>query len=979
MIRQLVAHGADIHAKGKDGHTVLHGACEAGLLWLVERILREGGATSVDATTQRGKTPLHHAAGQGYDAIVERLLEAGAPVDAPTRARETPLYLAASRGKSEVVGRLLRHGAAVDTVTKRGQTALFAACQRGCSESARQLVAAGADIWHTSQKPALRIFDAACAGNLDWLVADLLQAGVSANGAGADGSHPLHHAARGDGGSVVALLLKHGAAVDARDADGRTPVHCLAAHGEDVTLARLLVDAGGTVATEDTSGNRPLHAACKKRKPSQDIIALLLETGADPTARNAQAQTALHLLLHNNKASAAMVTLLLDRGADLDARDGSGNHPLHVATKNVSAHLDAEKLATARAVIELLIERGADVDARNDMGQAPHDLTSVLSDVFDKHSSCWFPDISSVRSYGDAITQANIDRWTEQVEAMLGRMADINLQNPQGDTVLKQIAGSGWLRPSLIETCVQRGADVDRANQAGLTPLWAAAHASEATVYPHAFEAYVRLLLEHGADPSVTNQDNRSILSWLRNPTIARLLLEAGAAPSHPQQGKYTEGDTPLHCAATAGATQVAEVLIAFGADIEARNAAGKSPLFDAVERSHKAGVSKLALVELLLHKGASPNSREERGKSVLDTAVREQTDSPEGNDIIRALLVAGAEIAPSDRAAMLHVASRGHLPGLVSTLIGRGIGVDSPSASGRSPLQTAIMASRVGSAQVLIEAGADVSHADREQRTPLHWAALYRLSELVEPLLAGGAARDARDTNGETPLHLAVKQDWPELVEALLDAGADPNTQDAVGATALHKASFNGRKELLRLLLDRGADPTILDDGRRNAADVAKNKRVLTFLSRQADLQPSPRARPKAVGFNKPVLDQRYEVFLGDSPLHRSLDRASETDCVYGIKLTNKRLREIPEAMLAFVNLNALILDRNKVRELPAAFTHFPNLSLLDLSDNQLQTLPDELSQLRSLRELYLNNNPIPLEERARIRRLLPHCSIVF
>ncbi|EMY24782.1 leucine rich repeat protein [Leptospira interrogans serovar Australis str. 200703203] len=48
-------------------------------------------------------------------------------------------------------------------------------------------------------------------------------------------------------------------------------------------------------------------------------------------------------------------------------------------------------------------------------------------------------------------------------------------------------------------------------------------------------------------------------------------------------------------------------------------------------------------------------------------------------------------------------------------------------------------------------------------------------------------------------------------------------------------------------------------------------------------------------------------------------------------------------------------------------------------LYSNQLATLPKEIEQLKNLKSLNLKNNQLSIEEKERIRKLLPKCQIYF
>ncbi len=70
---------------------------------------------------------------------------------------------------------------------------------------------------------------------------------------------------------------------------------------------------------------------------------------------------------------------------------------------------------------------------------------------------------------------------------------------------------------------------------------------------------------------------------------------------SYPQLLRITDafGDTPLHRAAANGDPAVARLLLALGADLEARNMQNVTPLFLAVLQGHR------GIVELLTGQGA--------------------------------------------------------------------------------------------------------------------------------------------------------------------------------------------------------------------------------------------------------------------------------------------------------------------------------------------------------------------------------------
>ena len=105
----------------------------------------------------------------------------------------------------------------------------------------------------------------------------------------------------------------------------------------------------------------------------------------------------------------------------------------------------------------------------------------------------------------------------------------------------------------------------------------------------------VRLLLEHGADPHVvsramSNQPLHAALAISNDPEAVKLLLHHGAAVNATQMGGYT----PLHQAASGGKAEMADLLLAAGADRNRRCDQGKLAAEYAQEKGHAELAKKL-------------------------------------------------------------------------------------------------------------------------------------------------------------------------------------------------------------------------------------------------------------------------------------------------------------------------------------------------------------------------------------------------
>ena len=269
---------------------------------------------------------------------------------------------------------------------------------------------------------------------------------------------------------------------------------------------------------------------------------------------------------------------------------------------------------------------------------------------------------------------------------------------------------------------------------------------------------------------------------------VVRLLLETGIDK---HQAMDAAGETPLHCAAEFGGLEAARVLLAAGAEKDARNRKNETPLHRAVQ--HKS----VGVVRLLLDAGADANARDKRHSSPLLGAL-EHGPCECSVAMARALLAAGADPSCRDREFA-------------------------------TPLQLAATDGDVAMVRALLEAGADTEAKDANQDTVLLSAIGAWDEEVVRVLLLGGANAEARCMEGKTPLMHAAHLGNSPVVELLLllGKGAAVDARDRHDKAALHWALTEGpereeaaeralaperRLEVVKLLLARGADVEALD-----------------------------------------------------------------------------------------------------------------------------------------------------------------------
>ena len=282
----------------------------------------------------------------------------------------------------------------------------------------------------------------------------------------------------------------------------------------------------------------------------------------------------------------------------------------------------------------------------------------------------------------------------------------------------------------------------------------------------------------------------------------AEVLLEYGADLNAKDDNA---GSTPLHTAARKNAHQTAEVLLEYGADLNAKDDnAGSTPLhLAAMENAHQAA-------EVLLNHGAQITARatgvDSEGNKVLDATPLHLAAIENAHQAAEVLLNHGAQITA------------------------RATGVDSEGNKvlDATPLHLAAMVNAHQTAEVLLQHRAQVAaksvivYGDSDgnrvlDATPLHLAVEKDAHQAAEVLLNHGAQITARaigvDSEGNkvldaTPLHLAAWQNAHQTAEVLLQHGAHVHEKDnnENENTPLHIAAWQNAHQTAEVLLQHGA-----------------------------------------------------------------------------------------------------------------------------------------------------------------------------
>lgn len=283
--------------------------------------------------------------------------------------------------------------------------------------------------------------------------------------------------------------------------------------------------------------------------------------------------------------------------------------------------------------------------------------------------------------------------------------------------------------------------------------------------------------------------------------TVLAATLFAGASPA-----------TTLPEAVAAGQDSLAAALLRGGADLEARHPGqhGATALMLAAARDDA------DLVNGLVDLGADVDARDDRGDTPLNWAAYHGA-----MNATRELLQAGANPRLAGHGNALQIALRRGHEELVQVL---SVAMEARETPGGRDLMLMVATYRDDSAAVAsgLAAGADPDAREDVGRPLLHTAARLGHVAALGALVNGGADPDAQDENGFTALMVAAREGQAEAVLELLVAGADPNHEAAATGnrlTPLHLAAMGGDPAIVRTLVEHGARLDATDrDGRTPA-----------------------------------------------------------------------------------------------------------------------------------------------------------------
>ncbi len=415
---------------------------------------------------------------------VRALVQQKADVNAPQADGTTALAWAVRGDDLDTVDLLIRAGANVKAANRDGATPLYLACVNGNAAMIETLLKAGADPNSTFLTP---------------------------------GATPLMEAARSGHLDAVKMLLDHRAQVNTKDtlrgttavmwaAEQNHPdvIKLLAAHGADVGIQSTIGDAkkryGVNYAQGEHNHTGGLTAlVLATREGGLASVQALVEAKADVNQTTGDGSSAMVVAIQNGHYDVAK--FLVDHGANVNLANEKGWNPLYLAVKHRNIEtgtIPVPNTDQAMEFIKILLDHGADTNAR----------LKANTEIRNGQRATWLNEAGAT-----PFLRAALCGDIEVMKMLLAHGADPKIATEDHTTPLMAAAGVGYSDgfihdrsvPETIDAMkliLDLGADVNAANDQGLTALHGAAH--------KAAVEEIQLLVDRGGDLAAKDKGSKA-------------------------------------------------------------------------------------------------------------------------------------------------------------------------------------------------------------------------------------------------------------------------------------------------------------------------------------------------------------------------------------------------------------------------------------------------------------------------------------
>lgn len=416
----------------------------------------------------------------------------------------------------------------------------------------------------------------------------------------------------------------------------QTPVLVVAARKGNLEIVQELIVAGAKV--NRGFDELPLHTAAEAGH--LEVVRILLDAGADVEGYEEDYWTAL--MAASSAGHLQIVKLLVERGANVNAWS-QGETPLMLAAKGVHRDIYNFLYPLVSDEIRAIGDRDAEKEMARTIRRQTREQNQAVEKLIDAAMYGNLKQVQELIAGGvevNAIASCNRTALSlaiqgghiPVIQALLYAGANPNLPNETDDGLadnspLMEAASTFFAtnRPDMVRLLIQRGANVNQQDAQGQTALMHALRYSDMDV--------IAALIEAGTDLNIRDRDGNTALMKAEfggMSKAANILKQAGASQEGLKEVELIQavergdiekvksllqekinvnlrvGETTALCrAACEGNHEIAQLLIAAGADVNQRASEGYfNPLL------YAAYAGNLEVVRVLLEAGADVHVR---------------------------------------------------------------------------------------------------------------------------------------------------------------------------------------------------------------------------------------------------------------------------------------------------------------------------------------------------------------------------------
>lgn len=586
----LLNSGADINAVARNGKTPLHLSVESGCVNIVKRLLiYKPENVSCNSGVDEGYTPLHTAAKESKEEIIELLLKYGVHINAITKKGKTPLHLAVEYSRLNNVKILLAYEADINCSSASGDEEEYTRFVFDSEDGSKEII----EKLLNNQKDFYNLHflsrELTCVHCFKVIVKYKPVVNCMCSTENTKNTTPIHFAIRGCTDNLLIALMPVSKRFSTMVQLGInfTSSGFKNYNGKSSSISKYISHDSCSCSSIYSEGYTPLHFAAKGS--NEEITELLLNNGANINALTINGESALYLAVEASHVGNVNVLLKHKPNINLSCTLGNntGYTPLHIA----AARFDNK-------ILEVLLYNGADVNASTSNGETP-----------------LFPAVK-------------LDH-VKNIQILLKHNLDVNNENNQLAFLYAITHG----KKNIFNILKQYGFTINSKDVNNVDVLYN----SIVKKYLHIFDDFVRL----GFDVNTKTNTGDPIFHVAckeNNEIIVRYLIEHNVDIN----SLDIRGNTALHILTTKQNVNLMNALLEHSADVNIKNSVdGTTALIIACKNYDHSNFQSEQCIKVLLRYNANFNLTSNCGYNALCCITAKE----KSYDILKLFLELGADV----------------------------------------------------------------------------------------------------------------------------------------------------------------------------------------------------------------------------------------------------------------------------------------------------------------------------------------------